>query len=85
MTPQHSAAMTSDESKAHCDALAKGTAPLKQATPERYAALLEIAKELASRCLRGDRACSACAAIGYMGAVEHNQGCAIVRLREFER
>lgn len=87
MTPKHTDAMTSEEYAAHCDALTKRSVPPKPipATPERYDALLAIAKELASKCLRGNGACIGCGAAAYMGSLQHNGNCPVVALKEFER
>lgn len=46
--------------------------------------LLIIARELAAKHIKGNIACTACAAVKYMGGVEHNSGCPVLRLEKFK-
>ncbi len=46
-------------------------------------AIRAIARELAAKHIRGKNACTCCGAVGYMGGMEHNAGCAVKRLEEF--
>lgn len=48
------------------------------------AMILHLARELADKCVRGERACAACGACSHMGTVTHNRGCAVLRLKEFQ-
>jgi len=49
---------------------------------DRYAKLRSIAHELAAKHIRGDVACTACAAICYGGGLKHNDGCLVVKLQQ---
>jgi hypothetical protein len=62
---------------------AQGEAAVLKMCNEK-AAILAIARELAAKHIRGQNACTCCGAVGYMGGMEHNAGCAVKRLDEFK-
>lgn len=61
--------------------LAARTESLDTALASR-AAILALARELAAKLVRG-KACLACGVAGYMGCIEHNEGCPVKRLEVF--
>jgi len=77
----NTADMTANEYREHLDRCSRRIATVKAHKNAPSEELVAISRELATKCVRGNRACIACgAAAYYFGKLEHNEGCAVVRL-----